>query len=87
MDARVGGGFQAMANYGASLILASSSSQTLGARFGNGKHGRAQALALAPFFSLLNQDGFLCNLSWEGPARPSGAQPMVRDERRSMGVV
>ena len=49
MDARVGGGFQAMANYGASLILASSS-QTLGARFGNGTHGRAQALALAPVF-------------------------------------
>ena len=80
MDARVGGGFQAMANYGASLTLASSS-QTLGARFGNGKHGRAQALALAPFFSLLIQDGFLCNRSWEGLARPSGAQPMVRDER------
>ena len=35
MDARVGGGFQAMANYGASVILAFSS-QTLGARFGNG---------------------------------------------------
>ena len=55
MDARVGGGFQAMANYGASLILASSS-QTLGARFGNGTHGRAQALALAPLFSSLIQD-------------------------------